>query len=114
MSRRQARGAQEGADERPLPDDARRRLTQAERSAISDTLMFNAAMQLITRQGANRTTLREICETAGYSRGLATYRFGSKDNFLQELVKHFNQSWVAQLHTYTEDKHGSDAFLAAI
>jgi AcrR family transcriptional regulator len=91
-----------------------RRLTQAERSALSDTRMFNAAMQLISVQGANRTTLKEICETAGYSRGLATYRFGSKDNFLQELLRHFNHAWVDQLRAYTEDKQGFDAFMAAV
>jgi AcrR family transcriptional regulator len=42
-----------------------RRLTQAERTALSDTRMFNAAMQLISEQGANRTTLKDICEQAG-------------------------------------------------
>lgn len=91
-----------------------RRLTQAERTALSDTRMFNAAMQLISEQGANRTTLREICEQAGYSRGLANYRFGSKESFLQELLKHFNHSWVDQLKTYTDDKQGLAAFMAAI
>jgi len=99
---------------RQVPDRGRRRLTQAERSALSDTRMFNAAMQLISANGANKTTLKEICETAGYSRGLATYRFGSKDKFLQELLKDFNRAWVDQLRSYTEDKQGFHAFLAAI
>ena len=91
----------------------RRRLTQAERTALSDTRMFNAAMQLISEQGATRTTLKEICEQAGYSRGLATYRFGSKDNFLQELLTHFNHAWVDQLSSYLEGKRGWDAIVAA-
>jgi len=99
---------------RLAPDGGRRRLTQAERSALSDTRMFNAAMQLISANGANKTTLKEICVTAGYSRGLATYRFGSKDRFLQELLKHFNHAWVDQLRSYTEDKRGFHAFMAAI
>jgi AcrR family transcriptional regulator len=102
------------SDAQPRPDGSRRRLTQAERSALSDTRMFNAAMQLISQQGANRTSLKEICETAGYSRGLATYRFGSKDNFLQELLKHFNHSWVDQLRSCTEHKQGLEALMAAI
>lgn len=118
MARRDSNGLDERnsrtAAERSAAGRARRRLTQAERSALSDTRMFNAAMQLISVQGANRTTLKEICETAGYSRGLATYRFGSKDNFLQELLKHFNHAWVDQLRTYTEDKQGFHAFMAAI
>jgi AcrR family transcriptional regulator len=118
MTRRVSNGRGSGstgnADDRSSLDRGRRRLTQAERSALSDTRMFNAAMQLISHHGANRTTLKDICETAGYSRGLANYRFGSKDNFLQELLKHFNHAWVDQLRVYTEDKRGLHAFMAAI
>lgn len=92
----------------------RRRLTQAERTALSDTRMFNAAMMLISDNGANRTTLKDICEQAGYSRGLANYRFGSKEVFLQELLRHFNRAWVDQLKAYTDGRTGLDAFLRAV
>lgn len=118
MGRRESSSA--GRRARVLSDTAvgkgrgRHRLTQAERSALSDTRMFNAAMQLIGTHGANRTTLKEICETAGYSRGLASYRFGSKDNFFEALLKHFNHAWVEQLRAYTENKQGFEAFMAAI
>lgn len=95
-------------------DGKRRRLTQAERTALSDTRMFNTAMMLISEQGANRTTLKEICEKAGYSRGLANYRFGSKELFLQELLRHFNHAWVDQLKTFTDGHSGLDAFIRAI
>jgi AcrR family transcriptional regulator len=114
MPRRETNSVNGATDRRSVPDGRRRRLTQAERSALSDTRMFNAAMQLISEQGANRTTLKDICETAGYSRGLATYRFGSKDNFLQELLKHFNRSWVDQLRAYADGKQGLEALMAAI
>lgn len=90
------------------------RLTQAERTAISDQRMFQSAMKLISTQGANRTTLREICEHAGYSRGLANYRFGSKDVFLQQLLLHFNREWTATLDAHTAGKQGLDAFNAAV
>lgn len=117
MARHDSKGADNGSardvEVRPAPGRGRR-LTQAERSALSDTRMFNAAMQLISDHGANRTTLKEICETAGYSRGLATYRFGSKDNFLQELLKHFNHAWIDQLRVYTENKEGVHTFMAAM
>ena len=92
----------------------RRRLTQAERTALSDTRMFNAAMQLISERGAHRTTLKDICEQAGYSRGLANYRFGSKEAFLQELLRHFNAAWVDQLQAYTQGHTGLEALLRAI
>ena len=90
------------------------RRTQAERTAISDQRMFDAAMELISEQGANRTTLRQICEHAGYSRGLANYRFGSKDVFLQQLLVHFNREWTRKLDSHTAGKQGLDAYDAAV
>ena len=92
----------------------RRRLTQAERTARSDERMFNSAIDLILRQGAHRATLREICENAGYSRGLATNRFGSKENFLAELLKHFNHVWTDHLQLRTREHRGIDALMNAI
>ena len=47
------------------------RRTQAERTALSDARMFDAAMQLIVEQGTHATTLKAVGERAGYSRGLA-------------------------------------------
>ena len=75
--------------------------------------MFNAAMELIGKQGANRTSLREICEQAGFSRGLANYRFGSRDAFLEELLKHFNQAWQDRLEGYVGTHRGIQAMLGA-
>ena len=71
-------------------------------------------MELILERGANRATLREICENAGYSRGLANSRFGSKDNFLHELLKHFNHVWTDHLANCTANHRGLDAVLSAI
>lgn len=93
---------------------SRARLTQAERTAISDRRMFESAMTLISKQGASRTSLREICERAGYSRGLANYRFGSKDAFLQQLLLHFNHEWTKELESHVVSKAGLAAFDAAV
>ena len=97
--------------EKPRGD---RRLTQEERSAISDQRMFNAAMNLIGVQGAYKTTLKDICEAAGYSRGLANYRFGSKDAFFGELIEHFNKAWVRALRTNVGDARGRKAIHLAL
>ncbi len=71
-------------------------------------------MALISRQGANRTTLKQICEQAGYSRGLANYRYGSKDVFLEQLLHHFNLEWSAKLEAFVADATGVSAFFKAI
>jgi len=66
---------------------ARVRRTQQERSAESDRRLLTAAMRLIGERGYRGTSLAAIGEAAGYSRGLVTERFGSKQGLLWELVK---------------------------
>ena len=44
------------------------RRTQAERTALSDQKMFEAAIKLFIEKGTQKTTLKEIGEMAGYSR----------------------------------------------
>ncbi len=67
-----------------------RRLTQAERTEISDNRMLDAAVALIVELGPASTSLKEIGLMAGYSRGLAGQRFGSKD----KLLHLFCARWV--------------------
>ena len=55
------------------------RRTQAERTEISDNRMLEAAVELIVDRGPAATSLKEVGLKAGYSRGLAGQRFGSKD-----------------------------------
>ncbi|MEM8496765.1 MAG: TetR family transcriptional regulator [Pseudomonadota bacterium] len=89
------------------------RLTQAERTALSDQRMFAAAISLINERGTQKTTLKEIGELAGYSRGLANYRFGSKDGLLAELFIYFDGLWKAHLGEYIGDLKGLAALRAA-
>jgi AcrR family transcriptional regulator len=63
------------------------RRTQQERTAESDRRLLTAAMRLIGERGYRGTSLAAIGEAAGYSRGLVTERFGSKQGLLWELVK---------------------------
>jgi AcrR family transcriptional regulator len=91
-----------------------RRLTQAERTALSDGRMFEAAMALITEHGTHNTTLKEVGEKAGYSRGLASGRFGSKDALFNELVTLFNHRWKEESRIYIGKRTGIDAFRSAI
>ena len=89
------------------------RMTQAERTALSDRLMFEAAIKLINERGTQKTTLKEIGELAGYSRGLANYRFGSKEGLMQELFTRFDARWKEHLSSYVENRSSVEAILAA-
>lgn len=90
------------------------RLTQAERTALSDARMFETAMQLIVECGTHNTTLKEIGERAGYSRGLASNRFGSKEALFSQLVRSFNERWATELLRRVGTKTGLDALGAAL
>jgi AcrR family transcriptional regulator len=89
------------------------RMTQAERTALSDSRMFEAAISLINERGTQKTTLKDIGEMAGYSRGLANYRFGSKDGLMLELFAQFDARWKEHLGSYVQQKTGIQAVLAA-
>ena len=89
------------------------RRTQAERTALSDQRMFDAAIRLIIDKGTQKTTLKDIGEMAGYSRGLANYRFGSKDGLLLELFARFDVRWKDHLNGYVGDKEGIAGIKAA-
>ena len=88
--------------------------TQAERTALSDQKMFEVAIELVNERGTAKTTLKDIGEGAGYSRGLASYRFGSKDGLWMELFARFDDIWKAHLSQYLAGKQGLAALEAAI
>jgi len=88
--------------------------TQAERTALSDSRMFDAAVELITLHGTHNTTLREVGEKAGYSRGLASGRFGSKEALFNELISIFNRRWKEESQAAIGNRTGLAALHGAI
>jgi AcrR family transcriptional regulator len=89
-------------------------LTQAQRTAISDRAMLNSAVELILQRGVEKTTLQSIGERAGYSRGLATYRFGSKSGLLDEVCKSISRNWLGYLNERVDSQIGIDAMCTAL
>ena len=87
--------------------------TQAQRTALSDARMLDAAVGLIVEKGADGTTLKEVGEFAGYSRGLAGYRFGSKANLFSYIVRSVGEEWLRELGQAVENKVGLEAIIAA-
>jgi AcrR family transcriptional regulator len=68
--------------------------------------MLDAAVQLIVERGAEGTTLKEVGELAGYSRGLAGYRFGSKAQLFSFIVRSVGEEWLRELGQAVENKVG--------
>ncbi len=89
------------------------RMTHAERTDRSDRRMLESAIELIIERGTEKTTLKDVGELAGYSRGLAGYRFGSKNGLFEYIVRAVGEQWLKDLKRATEDKSGYDAISAA-
>jgi AcrR family transcriptional regulator len=65
--------------------------TQQERRDQAESALLNAAAELVVEDGVNSLTLARVGERAGYSRGLITHYFGSKQALLERLA-HATQS----------------------
>lgn len=90
------------------------RKSHAERTDLSDKLMLKAAIDLIVDKGPDKTTLKEIGELAGYSRGLAGYRFGSRDGFFEFVIRSIGEAWLNELTHATNGKVGINAISSAV
>lgn len=102
--------------ERPAPqDDAlqegqnRERRTQAQRTALSEKRMLEAAVRLVTRHGCEKTTLRMIGQAAGYSRGLVSHRYGSKAGLFRALMEWISERWRQEFDPAVAGRTGVDA-----
>lgn len=95
-----------------MPNAAR---TQAERTATSTRRMLDATGELVLEQGFSNLTLAMIGVRAGYSRGLASMRFGSKENLLTLLVERLTRRWSERrVQPRIEGRPAIDAVLALI
>ncbi|WP_295546360.1 TetR/AcrR family transcriptional regulator [uncultured Pseudacidovorax sp.] len=89
--------------------DAGGRLTQAERRALAERRILDAALELVARRGSVRMTLAEVGEAAGYSRGLPAHRFGSKTGLLQRVVLNIGARFEARRLALPQHRPGLDA-----
>jgi len=80
-----------------LEKPALARRTQAERRLESERALVGAAISVVAREGVSAATFESICGRAGYSRGLVTQRFGSKDGLIEMVINHLHERHEALL-----------------
>jgi AcrR family transcriptional regulator len=73
------------------------RRSQEERRNQAEQALLDAAARLFGRQGVDQTSLAEVGEEAGYSRGLANHHFGSKAALVERLARRSQRDFVALL-----------------
>jgi len=75
--------------------------------------MIRAAAKLIARQGYTRTSLAQVGEESGYTGGLVSHHFGSKEGLLRQLVSHISERFYDdQIRQATEGRSGLEALCA--
>ncbi len=89
------------------------RRRQADRSALSDRLLTEAAIDLLVESGVQGTTLQAVGERAGYSRALATHRYGSKAGLFGQVLKDASADWLERMQKAVGRLTGADALCAA-
>lgn len=92
-----------------------RRMTQAERRDRSERELIAAAIKVVAEQGVSAATFDMIGREAGFSRGLVTQRFGSKDGLIRALISHLHE-WQADILDagHVEEMDGLTALIAFV
>src|SRR3954452_18661591 len=70
-----------------MPDRPPARRTQRERREETERKVLGAATALIARHGSRALTLAAVGEAAGYSRGILSHHFGSRENLLRAVMR---------------------------
>jgi len=98
----------------PVANNSEQPRTQAERTALAESSMILAAIDLLNSVGIQGTTLVAIGERSGYSRGLASHHFGSKAGLLRTVLKRMTAVWTEKLVRSLDGETGLQAFATAI
>lgn len=67
---------------------------RAQTSSESRRLLIAAAADLFAEQGFRRTTVADVAERAGISRGSIPWHFGNKDGLLEAVIDDFSTTWL--------------------
>jgi AcrR family transcriptional regulator len=110
-----------------MPDQPPVRRTQQERREQTERKVIAAATALVAERGSRTLTLAAVGEAAGYSRGIVSHHFGSRENLLLAVMRdaqtfdlpHPGESagvWLvnmvrAYLENVTNNRPASRAFL---
>ncbi|GAA1106432.1 MULTISPECIES: TetR/AcrR family transcriptional regulator [Streptomyces violaceusniger group] len=87
------------------------RRTQQERRAQAEAALLNAAAELVVEHGVRSLTLARVGERAGYSRGIVTHHFGSKQVLIERLARATQAGFVPGL---ADLPPGLDRFLRLV
>jgi AcrR family transcriptional regulator len=89
------------------------RRSQAERRDEAGQRLLAAAVRLVAERGLERTTLSDVGEAAGYSRGLPAHYFGGKSGLIVTLAEHLIERFGVALDRAEPHGPGLDRLLGS-
>lgn len=88
---------------------------QAQRTRTSTNALLDAASDLIVEGGFASMTFAAIGERAGFSRGLVTARFGSKEGLVEALIERIVGTWSHRnVIPFTKGRRGFEGLTVMI
>jgi len=91
------------------------RRTQAERRTGSARGLVQAAIEVVAQEGVSAVTFDNVGRQAGFSRGLASQHFGSKQGLIEAVIAHLQVREQARLAEIAADaRSGLEAVLAYV
>jgi AcrR family transcriptional regulator len=91
---------------------ARRRPTQAERSARTRSALLESAARGLSRHGYGNLVLEQVAREAGYTRGALYHQFRDKEDLALAVLKWVDETWWQEVGGLAE--HQPDAATALI
>ena len=86
-------------------ENSEKQTKRTEAAEASKRAILDAAEAVFARKGYDATTLQEICDRAGVTRGLPTYFFGSKEQLYQAVLERvFALRQTQDLVTFLRDQ----------
>ena len=88
--------------------------SQVERRNLSERRLIEAALSIAVEAGISAVTFEAIGAEAGYSRGLASQKFGSKQGLIRAVIDHLHQNQAGARDEYAAQNLNGFANLLAM
>jgi AcrR family transcriptional regulator len=93
---------------------ARRRPTQAERSARTRSALLESAARGLSRYGYGNLVLEQVAREAGYTRGALYHQFKDKEDLALAVVEWVDETWRSEVGALVEQQPDPVAALIAL
>src|SRR5580700_9892302 len=93
---------------------SRKRLTREDSRDQTTQRLLDAAQKLIAKKGLSATSVEDIAEAAGYTRGAFYSNFSSKGDLFIELLRRDHMNTHAELNALRTDTLSLDQIQARV